>query len=149
MDKNVDNDANDTDEQFQIFDDGVYPDPDFFLNTPKGVTFLKGATLTASGTQQIGTQVDFIVDGTAGNMCLFLMGIQQISPGHKLRPHGWIEVIPLVQWGFFNLDAMGMFTLSFVLPNDPNLIGFTYYVQAAEGTNYIYELTNGTTNTIQ
>ena len=137
-DLNNDLDCDDADELVQVYDDTL---GDLGMSLIKGIAMLKGPYLTLEGTPQIGSTVDFVVDGTVGDECQIAWSF--FDAYYPVPPIGILQIGQprhVIFQGTIGAD--GYATQSVTIPNNPSLVGYMVRAQSLAGDAYLKVLSN-------
>jgi hypothetical protein len=102
---------------------------------PRSIALGRSATIATNPSPSIGTSTNVTVFATWGDLVQLYYSGAQIAP-LPLAPFGFIELDPVASFGLLTAGVIGQFTpVSVVVnvPNNPNLIGASVYLQAVAG----------------
>jgi sugar lactone lactonase YvrE len=102
---------------------------------PRSIALGRSATIATNPSPSIGSSTNVTVFATWGDLVQLYYSGAQIAP-LPLAPFGFIELDPVASFGLLTAGVIGQFTpVSVVVnvPNNPNLIGASVYLQAVAG----------------
>ncbi len=138
-DLNDDGDCDDLDELMQVYDETLGALP---VGTPKGLTFMRGPWLRMEGDPQIGANIDFYMSGTANDIYRLAWSLSH-NGGLVIPPFGIFDLgMPYLPFASGTIPASGEALYTATIPNNPNIIGWTFYVQGIAGNAYLNLLSN-------
>jgi hypothetical protein len=136
-DLNDDKDFEDSGEFMQVYDDTVGA---LGLASPKGMTFMKGPSLSYSGTPSVGNTIDINLEGTVGSF--YRIAWSLYASDLILPPHGTLHLRWLPNTlATGNIPANGLAVQPVTIPASA-FPGLTIYLQALAGDFYLRTLSN-------
>lgn len=149
VDLNLDGDASDLGESGASYDETLGGQ---LLDSPRGITFMKGPSLAAGPLPAIlGQNFNLVTSGGANEVFLVEIGLP-LGFGAPVPPFGvlfldltpgtYFDLVPL-----FVLPPSGEALFSFPIPNFPPLLSLTFQIQGVGGSSGKLFFTNGITLT--
>jgi hypothetical protein len=138
-DKNSDGDAEDTDELIDVYNQDF---SDYFIERARAIGFMKGPYLTRDGGAHIGKPVNFTLSGTVDNTYVMVFSLGTFA-GYTFPPYGVIEILPpylYIDSGTIGTEGTATYQMN--VPNSGGIVGYHFYIQAVEGNDYLYLVSN-------
>lgn len=138
-DKDGNGDVTGSDELLDVYNQDVSP---HVITKTRGVGFMKGPLLTRDGEAHVGQPVEFNLSGTTGNGYVMVLSLVTFG-GYPYPPYGLVEILPgylYVDIGAIGDEGTASYTLN--VPGSAGIVGYYFYMQAVEGNDYLYLVSN-------